>query len=139
MGKGFCSFCEESGSAFSLSKSYRKAKLILLPAEKVLNCLDGRYHQAASQQGALIHQPQGFPKAFCLHLLLSLAGTLSENKRLLPRVRGLAFIKMIMLFYQEHLLDQVHEACKEGDDKEEQKCCRIFFFPYIFGTRMEAS
>lgn len=80
--------------------------------------MDGGYHQAAAQQGALIHQHQGFPKAFCLHLLLSLAGTLSENKRLLPHVKGLAFIKMIILFYLEHLLDEVHEACKEEDDKE---------------------
>lgn len=100
MGSRFHSFCREpgSGSARSLSKPAKKANLVLEPAEKALNCLDGGDHQAASQQGALIHQHQGFPSAFCLHLLLSLAGTLSENKRLLPRVKGLAFIKMIILF-----------------------------------------
>lgn len=100
MANRFHSFCRSRGQVQpgAFQNLTKKANLILEPAEKVPNCLDGGDHQAAAQQGALIHQHQGFPSALCLHLLLSLAGTLSENKRLLPRVKGLAFIKMIILF-----------------------------------------
>lgn len=97
-GKQISSLLPGARARFSLSEPDKKANSILEPAGEVLHCGAGGDHQAAAQQGALIHQRQGFPSASCLHLLLSLAGTLSENKRLLPRVKGLAFIKMIILF-----------------------------------------
>lgn len=96
----FNSFSEFSSSGFRLQpfKILQKGKPASSTSWKVTNLFRWWVSSGCSQQGALIHQHQGFPKAFCLHPPFRLAGTLSENKRLLPHVRGLAFIRMIILF-----------------------------------------